>query len=92
MQDQKKLLGKLSAKNTLLYTPLLKWYLDHGLLVAAVYHTIDYTPKQIFLWFVNNVTENRTRGDADVGKALRADVFKLLGNSAHSKMKEALEL
>ena len=52
-QDQKKLLGVLSEKKMLLYAPLLEWYLDQGLLVKAVYRTIDYMPQKLFDWFVH---------------------------------------
>ena len=39
--DQKKLLGVLLAKKMLIYTPLLKWYLDRGLEITTVYRTIN---------------------------------------------------
>ena len=40
---------------------------------------------------MEQVTEGRRTGDVDQSKALLADVFKLLGNSAYGKMIEALE-
>jgi len=40
---------------------------------------------------VEQVTEARRTGDADSSKALLAEVFKLLGNSAYRKLIEALE-
>ncbi|KAL9983294.1 hypothetical protein ACROYT_G005441 [Oculina patagonica] len=89
--DGKKLVGALSAKKILLYAPLLRWYVDHGAEITAVYRTIDYQPKKIFPWFVEQVTEARRKGDVDKSKALLADVFKLLGNSAYGKLIEALE-
>ena len=89
--DQKKLLGVLSAKKILLYAPLLQWYLDNGLKLTAVYRTIDYKPQKIFEWFVNEVADNRRKGDADKEKALLAEVFKLLGNSVYSKFIEGVE-
>ena len=46
LPDQKKLLGVLQTKKVLLYAPLLKWYLDHGLQITAVHRTIDYIPKK----------------------------------------------
>ena len=88
---QKKLLGLLSAKRILLYAPLLEWYLHHGLKITAVYRTIDHKPPKIFPWFVHQVTENRRKRDADPDKALLAEVFKLLGNSAYGKLIEAVE-
>ena len=89
--EQPKLLGVLSAKKILLYAPLLKWYLNRGLKLTAVYRTIDYEPREIFSWFVNEVADNRRKGDADKDKALLAEVFKLLGNSAYGKLIEAVE-
>ena len=73
---------RLAGIKILLYAPLLGWYLDHGLEITAVHRTIDYRREKIFTWFVNKVTENRRRGDEDPDKALLAEVFKLLGNSA----------
>ena len=89
--EQPKLLGVLSAKKILLYAPLLQWYLTNGLKLTAVYRTIDYEPRQIFSWFVKEVAENRHEGDKDKDKALLAEVFKLLGNSAYGKFIEAME-
>ena len=89
--EQQKLLGALSAQKILLYAPLLEWYLANGLKVTAVYRTIDYEPREIFSWFVNEVADNRRKGDADKDKALLAEVFKLLGNSAYGKFIEAVE-
>ena len=77
-ETQKKLLGVLSEKKMLLYAPLLKWYLDHGLVVTAVYRTIDYMAQKLFDWFVYEVANKRRQGDADADKALLAEVFKLL--------------
>ena len=89
--EQPKLLGVLSAKKILLYAPLLEWYLTNGLELTAVYRTIDYEPREIFSWFVNEVADNRRKSDADKDKALLAEVFKLLGNSAYGKFIEAVE-
>ena len=87
--DQKKLLGVLSAKKMLIYALLLQWYLNRGLKITAVYRTINYMRKKIFNWFVQEVANNRRAGNADKEKALLAEVFKLLGNSAYGKFIEA---
>ena len=89
--EQQKLLGVMSAKKALLYAPLLQWYLNNGLKLTAVYRTINYEPRKIFSWFVTEVADNRRKGDADKDKALLAEVFKLLGNSAYGKFIEAVE-
>ena len=90
-QDQKKLLGVLSEKKMLLYAPHLEWYLNQGLVVTAVYRTIDYKPQKLFDWFAQEVANKRRQGDAEPDKALLAEVFKLLGNSPHGKFIEAVE-
>ena len=87
----KKLLGVMSAKKMLIYAPLLRWYLDNGLKITAVYHTMDYKPQKIFNWFVKEVADNRRADDADKDKAVLADVFKLMGNSAYGKFIEGVE-
>ena len=91
MPDQKKLLGVLKAKKVLLYAPLLKWYHEHGLEITAVHRTIDYIPRKIFSWFVQEVANMRRKGDVEADKALFANVYKLLGNSAYGKFIEAVE-
>ena len=53
-------------------------------------HNRLHAPK-IFNWFVQEVANNRRAGDADKEKALLAEVFKLLGNSAYGKLIEAVE-
>ncbi|CAH3174241.1 unnamed protein product, partial [Porites lobata] len=64
-----KLCRRLAGKKTLLYAPLVEWYLDHGL----------------------EITASRRKGDEDPDKALLAEMFKLLGNSAYGKLIEAKE-
>ena len=89
--NQKKLLGVLKAKKVLLYAPLLHWYIEHGVEIKAVHRTIDYVPKKIFYWFVQEVANMRRKGDAEAEKALLAEIYKLLGNSAYGKFIEAVE-
>ena len=91
MPVQKKLLRVLKAKKVLLYAPLLKGYHEHGLETTAVYRTIDYYPQKTFSWFVNKVANMRRKGDVEADKALLAEVFKLLGNSAYGRFIEAVE-
>ena len=62
-----------------------------GVTLQAVYRTIDYKEANIFSWFVDEVTANRRRGDADPSKAILADIFKLLGNSFYGKLIENKE-
>jgi len=89
--DGKKLVGLLSTERMLVYTPLLRWYVNHGAVVTKVSRTINYEPEKIFTWFVEQVTEACRTGDVDRSKALLAEVFKLLGNSTYGKLIKVLE-
>ena len=70
----KKLLGTLEAYEILLYTPLLRWYIEHGLELQAVYTTIEYQPGKILAGFVDEVTDARRMGDTDKEKAIFAEL------------------
>ena len=89
--DGKKLVVALSAERLLVYAPLLCWYVNHGAVITKVHRTIEYQPAKIFTWFVEKVREARRTGDVDKSRALLAEVFKLLKNSAFGKLIEALE-
>ena len=79
------LVGSYHGKKILLSTPLLQWYLTHGLVVDHVYQIIEYSPKPCFRHFGESVSAARREGDADPDKAIIADTMKLLGNSAYGK-------
>ena len=40
VKETKKLLGVMKAKKILLYTPLIKWYLQHGLRLTVVHQLV----------------------------------------------------
>ena len=79
------LVGSFHGIKLLLATPLLRWYLAHGLVVDRVYQVVDYEPNPCFQRFGESVSAARRAGDADPEKAIIADTMKLLGNSAYGK-------
>jgi hypothetical protein len=79
-KPQKTLLCSYYAEKILLATPLLKWYLDHGLEVTHIYQVIQYKPKRCFTRFGNEVMEARRAGDQDKTKKILSDTSKLIGN------------
>ena len=79
------LIGSYRGDNILLTTPLLRWYIAHGLVVDHVYQVIEHEPKPCFQNFGDSVSAARRAGDADPDKAIIADTMKLLGNSAYGK-------
>ncbi|RUS83075.1 hypothetical protein EGW08_009161 [Elysia chlorotica] len=90
-QPRRTLIGSFIGKNIFLTTPLLRWYLEHGLVVERVYQVVEYKPSRCFQGFADIVSENRRTGDLDPTKAVIAETFKLLGNSAYGKSLENLE-
>ena len=79
------LVGSYRGEKILLATPLLRWFLAHGLVVDRVYQIIEYEPKPCFQNFGDSVSAARRAGDTDPDKAIIADTMKLLGNSAYGK-------
>ena len=79
------LVGSFRVIKILLATPLLRWYLAHGLVVDRVYQIIEYEPNPCFQRFGESVSAARRAGDEDPEKAIIADTMKLLGNSGYGK-------
>ena len=84
-QPRRSLIGSLHGSKILLATPLLKWYLEHGMKVTKVYQVIEYTPEPCFRPFGQAVSDARRAGDIDPSKAIIADTMKLVGNSSYGK-------
>ena len=55
----------MKAKKVLLYTPLIEWYLQHGLKLTAVDQLIEYEPGMPFLWFPQEVKNAWREADKD---------------------------
>ena len=79
------IVGSYHGEKILLATPLLRWYLAHGLDVDRVYQIVEYSPKPCFQHFGESVSTARRNGDVDPDKSIIADTMKLLGNSAYGK-------
>ena len=78
-RPRKTLLCSYFADKILLGTPLLQWYLKHGVKVTKVYQTIQYKPIPCFQKFGEAVVEARRLGDSDSTKKIIADSCKLIG-------------
>ena len=91
IKNNKKLLGVIKAEKILLYSPLLKWYLNHGLQVTKIHRYISYTSSRPFKWFPEEVSSARRAADKDKNKKQLGDTAKLKGNSFYGKMIENLE-
>ena len=77
VKGTKRFLGVMKAKKILLYTPLIKWYLKHGLRLTAVHQLIEYEPGKPFSWFPEKVANARRKADKDPLKKQPGDVAKV---------------
>ena len=89
IKNNKKLLGVMKAEKILLYSPLLKWYLNHGLQVTKIHKYISYTSGRPFKWFPEEVSGARRAADQDKNKKQLGDTAT--GNSFYGKMIENIE-
>ena len=64
-KNSRKLLGVMQAKKILLYTSLLKWYIEHGLKVTAYHELLVYQLGRPFNWFPDEVADARREGDIE---------------------------
>ena len=55
----------MRAEKLLLATPLLRWYLDHGMHVSKVYQVVEFGHKKCFRTFVDQISESRRSADKD---------------------------
>ena len=65
VKGTKILLRVMKAKKILLYTPLIEWYLQHGLKLTAVHQLIEYERGMPFSWFPEEVANARREVDKD---------------------------
>jgi len=79
------LIGSYSGQGILLASPLIKWYLDHGLVVTDIDLIIEYEPISCFRNFGEQVSTARRQGDVHPDFSILAETFKLLGNSAYGR-------
>jgi hypothetical protein len=79
-RPRRSLIGSLKGDKILLATPLLKWYLEHGLQVTKIYQVVEYSPKPCFKPFGEAVSNARRAGDADPSKAIIEDTMKLVSD------------
>ena len=75
---RRSLIGSYFGGKILLATPLIKWYLAHGLEVTRIYQVVEYTPVPCFKPFGEAVSDARRAGDVDPNKAIIADTMKLV--------------
>ena len=82
---RRSLIGSMFGRRILIASPLLLWYVQHGLHVTHIYQFFQYGQAACFRPFGEAVSNARRDGDVDTSKGIIADTMKLLGNSAYGK-------
>lgn len=77
--DRRYLIGSMFGLKILLITPLIKWYIAHGLVVTKIHQVIEFCPKRCFRKFADQVSDDRRGGDTDSSFKARAETSKLIG-------------
>jgi hypothetical protein len=83
-QKRKCLIGSMYGEQFMVISPLLKWYVEHGLRLTQIHQVVEYSPSASFQKFGDNISEARRAGDADSEKIV-AETRKLDGNSSYGK-------
>ena len=76
----------MPKEKVLLYMPLLKCYLSHGLKVTAIHKYLKYEPRKPFEWLSEEVSQARCDGDNNPALKQVGDTFKVKGNLFYRKM------
>ena len=82
------LISSYNADCMLLITPLLRWYVQHGLLITKVHLVIEWEGRHCFRDWMEEAANTRGIAQRDPSKAIIGESAKLLANSAYGKMCE----
>jgi hypothetical protein len=80
------LVGGMKARKILLATPLLRWYMEHGMQITRVYQAVESRSQSCFNEFADEVSDARRNGDKHPNKKIISDTMKLLGNASYGSL------
>ena len=75
-------LNAWNGEKLLLFTPLLRWYLQLGIVMTEVHDVIQYQPNRCFKTFIDSCVKGRINATA-AGKPTEAQSFKICVNSRY---------
>ena len=83
VQPERMLISSFHLNNGTLITPLLLFYLKHGLVCKKIHPFVQYIPKKCFNTVVQSAVNARHQGDENPNLSLVAETMKLLANSSY---------
>ena len=82
---KRSLISSMKGENILLLSPLLKKYLEMGLVVTNTEYIIEYNGKCVFEWFMNEVANDRRMAHLNPEYTVRGETSKTKGNSGYGR-------
>ena len=79
IKSRRLLISGLEAKDILLSTTLLQWYLEHGLIITHISEVLEFCKAYPFVKFVDEITKSRREGSRNKEKKILGDLMKLIG-------------
>ena len=83
---QQLLVGGMKGEQMLIATPLLRWYLKHGMVVTKIYQVVQFQAQRCFKDFVQEVSDARRQGDVNPDTAIIAETMRVVGNSGYGSL------
>ncbi len=80
-RKSRKLIGSMFGEKILLYAPMVKFLLRHGLVITKTYSFIKAARGRPFKHFADDVSNARREGDADKNKEMIGKMMKDCGNT-----------
>ena len=82
---KRSLISSMRGDGIVILTPLLKKYLELGLIVTNIDFVIEYNGKAVFQWFMDKVCNDRRRADMDPAFAVLGETSKTKGNCGYGR-------
>ena len=74
-----------NATEIWLATPLLKYYMESGMLISKVYSAVEYTAQEPFRPFIDSMVKQRIAA-TETGNKMAQQISKLLMNSSWGRL------
>ena len=82
---KRSLISSMKGESILILSPLLKKYLEMGLVVTNIEFVIEYNGKCVFEWFMNEGISDRHMADLNAEYTERGETSKTRGNSGYGE-------
>ena len=85
MRPQRSLISSYHAREILIVTPQLQWYMEQGLLVTKVYMNLEWKPQRCFDFLMHSMAKSRRQTDKDRNLKVMGDASKPLAYTEYGK-------